>query len=94
MSTTINLDVDVAKAVERGMWRFTAKVVTGLTLFSMVLYTIANTTDIGRDSTDTPDKRSGMAIRYDAMTGCQYLESSGGGLTPRLDSTGKQICER
>lgn len=92
MSTIINLDV--AKSVERGMWRFTAKFAACLVFLSMALYAIAYTTDIGRDSTDTPNKRSGMTIRYDAMTGCQYLESSRGGLTPRLDKAGKMICDK
>lgn len=92
MSTTINIDVE--KSVERGIWRFTAKFAACLALSSMALYSIAYTTDIGRDSTDAPNKRSGMTIRYDAMTGCQYLESSRGGLTPRLDKSVKMICDK
>jgi hypothetical protein len=35
--------------------------------------------------------RSEMAIRTDALTGCQYLESHGGGLIARLDGTGNII---
>lgn len=35
--------------------------------------------------------RSGMSIRTDALTGCQYLESTKGGLTPRMDSNSKQV---
>lgn len=31
-------------------------------------------------------------IQVDSATGCQYLVASNGSLTPRLDSTGKQVC--
>lgn len=49
---------------------------------------------IGLDTTDTSDgARSGMDLRTDHGTGCQYLESTGGGLTPRLGRDGKQVCE-
>ena len=45
------------------------------------------------DSTDTSrSDRSGLKLHTDAMTGCQYLSTSGGGITPRLDSQGRQIC--
>lgn len=50
-----------------------------------------------RDSTDPPAGRSGMGLRTDHRTGCQYLttysllgETS---ITPRLDRDGRQICE-
>lgn len=47
---------------------------------------------IGRDATDGKE-RSGLALKTDAMTGCQYLVSPWGGITPRLDKLGKQICD-
>lgn len=43
------------------------------------------------DSTDSPEKRSGLSIKIDNMTGCHYLYR--GSLTPRMDETGKQICD-
>lgn len=46
----------------------------------------------GADSSDAKDKRSGMAIHLDSKTGCHYLASPWGGLTPRLDGAGKHIC--
>lgn len=48
---------------------------------------------IGRDDSDPGEwgSRSGVAVRTDARTGCQYLEALNGGLTPRIDSSGKQI---
>jgi hypothetical protein len=46
---------------------------------------------IGRDDTDG-EARSGLKLRTDARTGCQYLESAGGGLTPRLGKDGRHVC--
>lgn len=46
---------------------------------------------IFRDETDPESGRSGMRLRIDAGTGCQYLESSGGGLTPRLGKDTRHI---
>lgn len=47
--------------------------------------------EYGRDNTDGKT-RSNMHLHTDALTGCQYLSVFGGGITPRLDSSGKQIC--
>lgn len=46
-----------------------------------------------RDATDPPSgPRSGVRLRTDSGTGCQYLETKGGGLSPRLGADGKQVC--
>lgn len=46
-----------------------------------------------RDATDPPSGvRSGVRLRTDNGTGCQYLETKGGGLSPRLAPDGKQVC--
>lgn len=46
--------------------------------------------------TDTTDRgffqRSGMELHYDAMTGCHYLGTFLGGVTPRLNQAGEHIC--
>ena len=46
---------------------------------------------------DTDDaangERSGVALITDHGTGCEYLQSSQGHLTPRLNSDGNQICK-
>lgn len=44
-----------------------------------------------RNDTDPPDRYSGLFLRTDHLTGCQYV---GGilNITPRLDRDGKQIC--
>lgn len=38
-------------------------------------------------------KRSGLKLHTDYKTGCQYFSSSRGGVYPRLDRNGKQICD-
>ena len=44
------------------------------------------------DTTDGPTKRSGLGLRIDALTGCQYLVSPYGGIHPRVDAKGRHIC--
>ena len=45
------------------------------------------------DNTDYGKERSGLTIRTDNLTGCQYLSTPSGGLTPRMDQSGTyQIC--
>lgn len=46
----------------------------------------------GADNTDGPT-RSQMALFTDAKTGCQYLGSAWGGITPRMDNSGNHICQ-
>jgi len=36
-------------------------------------------------------QRCGMAVLTDTRTGLQYLATSQGGITPRLDANGKQL---
>jgi hypothetical protein len=40
-----------------------------------------------RDDTDPPGGRSGLIVKTDAATGCQYLNN--GGITPRIAEDGK-----
>ena len=49
-------------------------------------------TGLSHDDSDPPDGHSGLDVRTDALTGCQYLTVVRGGLTPRLDASGKQVC--
>lgn len=52
---------------------------------------------ISRDDSDQQEysgKRSGLVIRTDYKTGCQFYESRNGTLTPRLDGYFNQLgCE-
>lgn len=51
------------------------------------------TVDLSLDSTDDHNTgaRSGMRVFIDHGTGLQYLNTWGGGLTPRLDVDGKHM---
>ncbi|WP_017993809.1 hypothetical protein [Rhizobium leguminosarum] len=46
-----------------------------------------------RDDTDPPNDRSGMVLFIDHRTGCHYVGTPHGGITPRLDRNGEQICD-
>jgi hypothetical protein len=45
---------------------------------------------------DTDDqansKRSGLTLTIDRGTGCHYVGGMFGGVSPRLDANGKQVC--
>ena len=61
---------------------------------ALVLQSVWYYSNIGRDETDGPGKhRSGLILRVDAGTGCQYLVNPKGGIIARADNTGKQICK-
>lgn len=62
-----------------------------LALIALALQLAYYSLPIGRDDTDGAT-RSGLVARTDARTGCQYLETAGGGITPRLDAHGNHIC--
>lgn len=65
-------------------------------LIVMALASYLNTNRGPLDDTDNKvtGARSQMRILVDHGTGCQYLVSIGGGLTPRLDGEGKPMCRR
>lgn len=45
------------------------------------------------DATDkSVSVRSGVNLITDYGTGCQYLETNSGGLTPRMNAEGRHIC--
>lgn len=65
-----------------------AAAIAGLVLLTFVIGTL------DRDDTDPPGGHSELVPRTDAATGCQYLTTPFGlGITPRLDSNGKQVCK-
>ena len=47
----------------------------------------------GETDSEEDAKRSGLELRFDHGTGCQYLVTRQGHITPRLGRDGKQICE-
>lgn len=67
-----------------------------LATWLMVAYFVAvmiGKSPLSRDDTDSGEwgERSGVALRTDYKTGCQYLESINGGLTPRRDGAGRHV---
>lgn len=58
----------------------------------MMIVFVFSMLPLHRDTTDGEwPRRSGMRPLTDAFTGCQYLETSGGGITPRIDSRGRHL---
>lgn len=45
------------------------------------------------DDSDAAPMRSGLRIKTDNLTGCQYFVTLAGSITPRVDRDGKQICK-
>jgi hypothetical protein len=68
---------------------FAVSIISLLVYFAAVIYTAYQP----HDTTDPEGGRSGMRLYTDTATGCQYL-GTWGGLTPRMDEQGKQICGR
>lgn len=46
-----------------------------------------------RDDTDPPEGRSGMVLYIDHRTGCHYVGNPMGGIMPRVDASGKHVCD-
>lgn len=59
-------------------------------VLALMLYALL-TTPTSHDDSDPPNGRSGVAVVTDAKTGMQYLKTSGGGITPRLDENGNHM---
>lgn len=65
---------------------------TSQLMWLVIAIWLLNLIPIGRDSTDGPwPYRSGMKPLTDALTGCQYLTTWSGGITPRIDSRGMHL---
>ena len=71
--------------VECGKWIVIASIIVGA-------YNYFHVRGAPYDDTDGQGVVSEIRPRTDHLTGCQYLESSAGSLTPRLNASGKQIC--
>ena len=72
----------------------------GVAYFTLIIYCVASTGQYiaakmgyGLDDSDPPFGRSGLSIYTDHLTGCQYLVSPSGGITPRLDAKGMTRAE-
>ena len=86
-AATIELAVSAAG---KKVVNYTVMLIFSGCLFVALIGWFAN----GKDDTDGY-KRSNMALRTDYGTGCQYLESHTGALTPRMSADGKHVgCKR
>jgi hypothetical protein len=45
------------------------------------------------DDSDAPPLRSGLSIKTDYLTMCQYFVTWSGQITPRMSRDGKQVCK-
>lgn len=71
----------------------------GVMIFACVVGTVSQVLVWGldrmgwskHDSTDAPGQHSGLSVKTDHLTGCQYLVSDGTP-TPRMDQGGHQVC--
>nr|WP_317892407.1 DUF6440 family protein [uncultured Sphingomonas sp.] len=85
--------------IGRGLARGALIEITRILLFGVVCVVLAGAAlqalGYGWDDTDVRGAgvHSQMRLRTDHGTGCQYLETSGGGITPRLNVDGKQVCQ-
>jgi len=80
------MNIDTLKAFAYWLASWYLLAVAILTLFAL--------TPFARDDTDEQGwrgKRSGVHLRIDHGTGCQYLQPTTGGLVPRLDWQGRHI---
>ena len=60
---------------------------------SAILAVVQHTGLVAADDCDLGvGRRCGMRPRHDALTGCEYLETAGGGITPRMAANGHQVC--
>ena len=92
MTVEITISRDKKSNVERlaGAIIIASIIFAGITLFQIILAIVYDYPP--RDATDSATARSNMALRVDYGTGCQYLASASGALTPRMGADGRQIC--
>lgn len=91
-------DSNIKHVIDVIFWRL---VLLASLLFGVVLIIgapidyVRDRFSLGLDSSDQQDpvRRSGLRIKTDYLTGCQYLETPAGHLTPRRGQDGRQICE-
>ena len=67
-------------------------IITAAVLVSIVIVAGLAQHQPPRDNSDPPGGRSNMSVLTDALTGCQYLATQRGGITPRMGADNKQVC--
>jgi len=76
----------------RDPWARWAKIILAIAVCATLL-ALAGCGPRQQDDSDPVEGSSGMKPRTDALTGCQYLTYPNGGITPRMDRDGKQVCK-
>jgi hypothetical protein len=72
--------------------RWLGKQIAVLMLLYWACLTVLHLLPFPRDSTDGKwPNRSDMRPLRDALTGCEYLRTKGGGITPRIDARGRHF---
>ena len=70
--------------------------ITIKTMFKIIFWLLVAFALIQSLKLDSTDKdlfhRSDLKLHIDAQTGCHYLTTWTGQITPRLDKNGKQVC--
>lgn len=77
-----------------GLKKFTIWFCMWFVISLVISFLFNRFTDIGRDDSDSKTEKSGVKVVTDHLTGLQYLETSRGGITPRLDIDGKQVISK
>ena len=67
-------------------------IITAAVLISIVIVAGLAQHQPPRDNSDPIGGRSNMSVLTDALTGCQYLATTRGGITPRMGADNKQVC--
>lgn len=92
MSNTSNLIVKERQALGFHLTWGAIRAIGWMFILGVVVASVA-AKFLPTDATDlSKDQRSGLTLRTDYGTGCEYLQGSSGQLTPRLDRAGHQIC--
>jgi hypothetical protein len=65
-----------------------------LVIVAIALMAVGGCSSGKRDDTDPSDGISGIELFTDNMTGCQYVGWKYRAITPRMDSSGTQVCKK
>ena len=84
---------DASKVISDGIFDAAARLANSVLV--CILLVLAFNLATGKFDKDDSDgeKRSGLRLHTDALTGCQYFSSSSGGVVPRMDANGRQVCK-
>lgn len=93
----MQIEIHVAKGLIEGLKSLVMWTFRWLLLF-FAISIVVHVSPLFRDDSDEPGwlgGRSGVLPSVDQLTGCEYLRTSAGGITPRLDGYGRHVgCRR